>query len=330
MEVPQKWGHLHRMRMLRPYLPGSFFHLTARTSNREPWLKSAEVKEFALLALSDALIKSDAQLCAFSVMTTHLHIVLRQGAHLLSQFMQPVLRRIALRVHKAHDRKGAVFSTPFWARACTDPDYLRTIILYTHINPPRDRLCSWDDDFGWSSHGLYAGSDCARTHNRLELEQRVKPLLDVFALGPNRTLEELRADYLVHFNRERARFELANEGAMSPPLCTDPGDQHWVALLSEETKGQGHPRPSIDVRDYALQVLADRGSITFEQLLTGTKGGELTEVRCEITHRATLAGHRGKAIADFLRISESAVSQMRRSMAVQTFTRFAPFPRSNG
>ena len=141
-------------RRRRPYLPGTIFHLTARTQGREHWF-DAPMRDFICEAMAIVQPQTDAKLKAFVVMSNHLHVVLRQGRAPLAAFMQPLLCRVALAVKRKHGVDGHVFSRAYWDGACTDEAQLRATIEYIHHNPVRAGLCTSALEWRWSSCRCY-------------------------------------------------------------------------------------------------------------------------------------------------------------------------------
>ncbi len=59
-------------RIARPYLPGTIFHVTARTQGHAAWF-TPDVRDSITAFMASAITGSDARLLAFAVMPNHLH-----------------------------------------------------------------------------------------------------------------------------------------------------------------------------------------------------------------------------------------------------------------
>src|SRR5687768_3789144 len=136
-------------RRLRPYLPGTAFHVTTRALNREKFF-NAKIRDRIVDILADCLPRTDTHLLAFVIMTNHLHLVVRQGVAPLGLLMQLVKRRVALMVQRELGRTGPIFDRRYFANPCSDPDHLRSAIAYTHRNPLTAKLCKDACDYRWS------------------------------------------------------------------------------------------------------------------------------------------------------------------------------------
>lgn len=319
-------GRMGRIR--RPYLPGGIFHLTARTLRRErrftPGVRSA-----ALGILAEVLPRSRCRLLAVAIMPNHLHIVVRQGKRPVAALMQPLLRRLALRLQKAHDLDGPMFWRPYASQPCLDPSHARNAIVYTHLNPVRAGLCGDPGRYRWTSHGLYASAPAAALPPELE---RLAPVLDpslalpLFATGPAHTLDRLRSDYRA-FVEWRLSADAAGEDEQEPGsndreaaqrLPSPWWDPTWGASLSPLFHGPVRPGPRVhddrpvastpDMAAIARSTLAMEAPGVRLDSLRGRGGGrEKSRLRHLIIRRLHAAGYRNIQIARFLDLSESAI-----------------------
>lgn len=319
-------------RIRRPYLPGCLFHLTARTVRRERWftpdLRSAIVDE-----LIEVVEPSRMTLIAIAVMSNHLHIVAQQGDRPLSALMQPLLRRVARRVHEAHRMDGPVFWRHYASRACLDPRYARNAVAYVHLNPVRAGICDDPGDYPWTSHALYADAPGRRgTGPAGRLGSVLDPTLalPLFASGPGRSTRELGADYraFIAWRRSSREEEVGDEGdangSAGPPRPSSPGSAwNWDGSLSPLFHEPVRPRSRIhtdafrptapDPGTIARQVLAAEAPGLSLVTLRASKGGpDRVRVRHVIIRRLSAAGYRNVQIARFLRLSDSAVSYVLR------------------
>lgn len=255
--------------------------------------------------------KAEGDLLAYAVMPNHLHLVFVQGFLPLATLMQPLLRRIALRVQKKTSGIGHVFGGPYWSVPCSDPDYLRNAIAYVHLNPVRASMCRHPDEYAWTSHAdyLHASADVA--------SRRASGLL-VFACESRHPVARVRASYGAFLEwRVRMDEHIRVYGPGSdrdPPATprTPAGDAYWAerfgwtALYRAERQ---RPRPTLDLRDLALRFIEDREpDMPLELLRSGRRTRPLTAVRREFILRAKQNGHRNRTIARFLRISDTSVS----------------------
>lgn len=304
-------------RLLRPRLPGVPFHITARTQGQEPLFEGAE--EQVAEMIRGSVQHSDAELLAYAVMQNHIHVVVVQGRRPLGEFMQPLLRRMALLVNGRKSREGHVFHGRYAHSACHDPEYFRSMIAYVHLNPVRAGLCSSADAYAWTSHRDYARAPGADTPARyaLGVEQAVR----VFACRSDQSAGRCRSDYRAFMRWRRAMdVYLTDESDSYHPVPRMPlslgGDLHWHREYGSarplRLAGQGPPLRGADLRDHIRLSLRDLDpEFPLDLLRSGGLTRPLVRVRTRVIARALSAGYTGSSVADFLNISPSSVSRVK-------------------
>jgi putative transposase len=299
-------------RRLRPQLPGVPFHLTARVQGREPVFRNHE--RFVVSRILDTQRRSDAALLAYAVMPNHLHVVILQKRQPIGEFMQPLLRRIALLVQHRLGREGHVFERRFHSSPCLDPDYFRNAIAYVHLNGVRAGLCTNVDHYEWCSHASYLS--LADDHSR-SMHVPMENGLRLFASREGQSLNECRDDYCAFLewrcamDAHLAACETERPTLRPEPPCTLGGDMHWhryyASATLQMTLPPGRSRP--DLRDIARATLDDVApDMELEQLRSGDRAKAVVRVRRRFILRALEAGHQGWIVARFVGISPSAVS----------------------
>lgn len=308
-------------RQLRPGLPGTIFHITARTQWQEPLFRGAEEQVSKLIRGS--VDHSDARLLAYAVMANHIHVVVLQGRRPLSEYMQPLLRRIALLVNQSQPRQGHVFCGRYRHTVCLDPDYFRSMVTYVHLNPVRAGICDRPDQYRWTSHRDYARSSLSTlpTAYALAVEDAVR----VFAASSDQPLRGCRRDY-----RRHVRWRLSMDAYLAaeadswqpiPRSCGSPGgDLHWYRTFSTPSAmrlslSRQPSSRTTDLRDYVQRVLDDVApDLPLQLLRCGGRTRDLVRVRRAVIARALGAGYTGSRVALFLNVSPSTVSGVRAAL----------------
>ena len=311
----------------RSHLPGGVFHLVARTLGKRGRFPTS-LRRRILVDMAEVFERSDAGLLAYAIMPNHLHLVVKQGDRPLSSFMQPLLRRVALRVQRAHRTEGHIFERRFRDRVCLEPYYIRNAILYNHLNRVRARLAAGPDDDGeWTSHTLYAGDDGPAHPLGAVLSHRLG--LGVFAPDPDADLDATRRSYraFVAWRMEADRCEAARRGGAAadsdrpdPPSVVG-GHRPWAESFPglgpvPAPLGDGRirrrrrpPSKPPDLADIARRTLAGLGlDVDLERVRSPFKGRAEARARREIVRRQSDAGHPNHAIARYLRVSPQCVS----------------------
>ncbi|MGK7312678.1 MAG: hypothetical protein ACN0LA_10625 [Candidatus Longimicrobiales bacterium M2_2A_002] len=300
--------------------------MTARTLHRER-LFTPDVRAGALADLVDVAPASSSRILAVAIMSNHLHVVLQQGPEPLAALMQPLLRRLAHRIQRANGREGPIFWRHYSAVACLNPWHARNAIVYTHLNPVRAGICRRADDYPWTSHSLYAGTRPPDPEPVTALAGVIDPLLalPLFATGPGRSAEGLRADYRAVVDW---RLGMDALGADQDPAADDSelparpragwAGSSWAASLSplfhppaymaqRDDPALGSPAP--DMTTLARSTLAIEAPGVPLKLIRGPgRGQRRSHLRHAIMRRLHAAGYRNNQIARFMQASESTVS----------------------
>lgn len=292
-------------RTIRPQMPGIAFHITARTQGREPWFREALLSHVEHL-LVEGVATSDAMRLSHAVMPNHFHLVIRQSSRPLGWIMQPIMRRIAIAVQNKYGVEGHVFERSYRTRACENVDHLRRAVVYTHLNAPRAHLCRRPEEYAWSSHTRFliddGGGGCG-----IEVLHTLK----LFGHRANASRTELRANYLryVQWRIEKDEHDEAGIPFATPEPEMAAGDRHFTdsfCALPPQTRP-----PLRDLRDKALDLLEQiDDNSCIEDLRRRHLPRSLSEIRDQLIAGLLQAGYRGKSIADFLRLSDSKVSQI--------------------
>jgi hypothetical protein len=213
------------------------------------------------------------------------------------------MRRIALVVQRRFKIEGHVFERRFRSIECRDADHLRRAIVYTHLNPERAGLES--ESYRWSSAMLYEGTSdehCAVA---------VASALRLFSGAPDATEMQLRACYARYMKWRRTKDATDKVGGIcseAEPTCAV-GDAHFMESFCALPAANG--RSSADLRDKAIELLRQIAphqnvDILRRPRLPASFGAQ----RRELIAGLLQAGYAGHAIANFLRISDSAVSRI--------------------
>lgn len=295
-------------RSLRTQLTGAAFHVTARTVQQIDWF-SGPLMPVIDDVIVEGVTSSDAMLLARTVMSNHFHIVLRQGTWSLGRVMQPIMRRIALQVQQRYDFKEYVFGRPFYSVLCDGPDHLRRAVVYTHVNPVRARLCDDPAVYPWTSHLRYI----VEPEGVAAVE--IAHVLRLFGDESNEPLPLLSERYIkyVAWRLEKDRCEREGVDFATPEPSTRAGDAYYYDFFRGINR-----RPAAfkkDLRDKAIEILVlIAPHMEIHELRRRHLRRPLLEIRRQLIAALLQAGYRGCAIADYLRISDTAVSVVSTAM----------------
>lgn len=247
-------------------------------------------------------------------MPNHVHLVIVQGARPLAEYMQPLLRRLAILVHARRHTEGHVFQRRFYSVPCTDPDYLRNTIAYVHLNPVRALLCRHPNLYPWTSHADYR----AVSDQQLALRRGAGIGVCLFAPAAGAPAAMMRENYgaFLDWRTQMDSWSKTpqHQSTTLPPLrpTTAGGDAYWTERFgwsaTSRAEGERPRRPTLDLRDLALAFLAEREpGLPLDLLRSGQRTRALVAARRQFIARAKENGHRSRSIARFLRVSDVTV-----------------------
>lgn len=305
------------------------FHVTARVNAKAHWFTPV-IRDHILPILARSQFRSDLELLAFIIMSNHLHLVVRQGANHLAQFLQPLLREIALLLQRDGRPKGHMFERRYRAYPCNDPVYLRTIIAYTHANAVTADICDQLADYRWSSHAVYSQPGLQSPHADFP---QITSAVNLFASRPNLSPELVAADYCAYMDwyvryRRLLRNGWAGKLPASPPCAA--GDEFWLAYFGTPRTHEDDPLlRQLDLADVFKRAL-DRiaPGVTMGFILANKANRRVVALRKELIIAGALHGYRGVEIARALNVAESVVSAVIVEMRPRPMVSFGRVPAS--
>lgn len=292
------------------------FHLVSRLHGREP-LFVPGLREDVSALIRRMIGRTDAGLLAYCVMPNHLHVLLRQGRSTLGSVMQPLLRRVALRVQAVHGLEGTVFERRYRDRLCASPDHVREALMYVHLNPYRAGLCTRDLDYLATTHGAYLPGADPTDHGIDPADQVV--VLQLFGQNDGRSRDDLCGDYLSWLDwrlRQKSDDLVAGEspGRLDGMPDPGPGNRAWWRHFGPAIRAVEKPEraPLPDLRDFVVTHIGTlEAKYTLDQLRGSWLPRDAARSRARLVRAAARRGYRTGTLADFFGISPSAVSTAR-------------------
>lgn len=97
--------------------------------------------------------KNDFKLHAFCLMPNHFHILIEPCKEIqVSKLISKLCTSYAMYLNKKHKRVGHVFQDQFKAVLIEDDSQLMWTSAYIHMNPVKDKLVKYPEDYKWSSY----------------------------------------------------------------------------------------------------------------------------------------------------------------------------------
>ena len=148
-------------RQARIDYPGALHHVIGRGINRSTiFCDELDLTAFTT-RLEDALLATDTQCHAWTLMPNHFHLLLITGKEKISKLMHSLLTSYAIYFNKRHDRIGHLFQNRYKSILCDIDSYHMELIRYINLNPLRGGLVKTFPELGrfkWSSHRYMLGT----------------------------------------------------------------------------------------------------------------------------------------------------------------------------
>ncbi len=141
----------------RFYLPGVPQHVIQRGNNREPCFYAAADYRRYLELVQEAVLKNQAAIHAYVLMTNHVHLLVTPGhAFSIVHLMQDLGRKYVPYINRRYKRSGTLWEGRYKASLVDSEGYLLTCMRYIELNPVRAGMVDSPGDYLWSSYAKNA------------------------------------------------------------------------------------------------------------------------------------------------------------------------------
>lgn len=176
-------------RAARLDIPGVLQHVIVRGVERgDIFLVDTDRQSF-LDRFSNLLPLTETECLAWSLMTNHVHMLLRPSQIKLGNFMRRLLTGHAVTFNLRHHRSGHLFQNRYKSILCEEDPYLLELVRYIHLNPLRAGLVKDMAElmgYPWSGHAVLMGQ-------REMPGQNVEQVLGYFGTRTNAAREKHQA-----------------------------------------------------------------------------------------------------------------------------------------
>jgi putative transposase len=138
-------------------VPGGFFHVTSRGVNGETVFHNARGRRW-FLELAARTVRRFEWICLeYCLMGNHYHLILQTPEPTLARGMQLLNGEYARYVNECHKREGHLFGRRYSSALIESDTHLLEACRYVVLNPIRAGLCSFPEEWQWSSYAATAG-----------------------------------------------------------------------------------------------------------------------------------------------------------------------------
>jgi len=293
-------------RPLRIEYPGAHYHVTTRGNERKDVFKSQRDREKFLSYLKSAVIRYDAVIHAYCLLSNHYHILMETPSGNLSQIMQHINGAYTNYFNTKRKRSGHLFQGRFKAILIEADEYATELTRYIHLNPVRAGMVKRPEEHPWSSYRDYVG-------------ERIAPewLKTGFVLGYfGKKTSDAGGKY------QKFVEDLLDKEYDSPLNATVAATMLGCAEFIQEITAQYLDGKQMDRDLPALRTLSNRPSMdTIVQTVKSIVGEQVRlaeKTSIYLCHKYT--GAKVKEIGERFGIGQSSVTQVSRRFALQMDT----------
>ena len=141
--------------------PDCFYHIFNRGNNKENLFIENENYFYFLQLLKEHLVPI-SKIYAYCLMKNHFHLVLKikSKSHIekhcnIDKIYQPfsnLFNAYTKAINKKYDREGSLFRVRFKRERITSEEYLKNVIVYTHLNPVKHGFTNDYGNYKYSSY----------------------------------------------------------------------------------------------------------------------------------------------------------------------------------
>lgn len=148
-------------RQARLDTPGTLHHVIFRGIEKRNIFGDKYDWANMLTRMEDLVKETETKIYAWSLMTNHVHVLLKSGPFGLSKFMRRLLTGYAITYNIRHRRYGHLFQNRYKSIICDEDTYFQELVRYIHLNPLRAGLVKNMgelDRYPWSGHSALMGN----------------------------------------------------------------------------------------------------------------------------------------------------------------------------
>ena len=297
--------------------PGSWHHVINRGIAHRPMFLGSTDVIFFLTRLEAAVSRGELEIHAWSVLTTHFHLMVRSPSGRMSEGLRRVQNDYTRGFNRLHGRDGSLIRGRFFSKRVDSEAYRRTLVAYIDGNAVQAGLVPDPIGYQWCSAGSHASGErpawlegswidsvlAARGRENEHREEAYRRIFEpkdlegrerILMAPPTSTGVQEDVDGLLSAAPQRVRAWLLNKAKLADgrrttaPVCTSSGVLEALAeaeLRHPEWAAQTSSMARTDLRVALLRTLA-RSSAEEVQAATGLSRGS-QQVRLK-AHRHAL------------------------------------------
>ena len=141
-------------RQARIFSESGYMHVYTRGNGQQIIFEQKNDYVRYLNLLKKCSLDSSVTICAFCLMENHVHFIVYDEKHNLSQLMRSITSAYSRYFNEKYKRKGHLFEGRFCNIPIENEDYLLTVFRYVLNNPSKAKICT-AAAYPWNSYSRY-------------------------------------------------------------------------------------------------------------------------------------------------------------------------------
>lgn len=251
----------------------SFHHVMLRGNYKQKiFLDEADYNHFYKL-LEKVTKQYGCKIHLFCLMTNHAHLVIEIEHATIGKVVQSVSSPYARYFNKKYQVSGHLFQGRYLGKLIQDEKYLLELCYYIHMNPIKAKMVKQLDDYPWSSHFAYSGSEKLSWLTTRYINQLLKNQVDS---------ENFYADFM---NDRQNNYR-------EPVFCSIDDDGCITIQDSVNAKLNNYDR--LDLRSLSvmkiMEEICEKMSVSLDRVISGSREQDCVLARCMIVYFAHYYG----------------------------------------
>lgn len=143
----------------RIHYTGAVYHVILRGNAGQPVFFGDGDRLRLYLFLQESVDRFGYRIHGFCFMTNHVHLIVQVADMPLSVIMQNLALRFTKWINYTQRRTGHIFQGRYKALLLDADAYLLELVRYVHLNPVRAGMVKFPEEYPWSGHHAYLGSE---------------------------------------------------------------------------------------------------------------------------------------------------------------------------
>lgn len=276
---------------------GAFYHVITRGNQRQKIFRDKKDRLKYLEILSHYKNRHQFRLYSYVLMSNHIHLLIETGNITLSKIQQGINQSYTMYFNRRHKTVGHLFQGRYKAILCDREAYLLSLIKYIHMNPVRARMVKELQDYQWSSHKYYAGSE------KKNCIVDTDCVLRIFSEDKT-TSKKLYREFIgvaISIKREDV-YATIDQRVL--------GNEEFLDNIMDKCDGEikkGKKEKEYTLGEIVKAIESVKG-VTLKQIRMHNKSKHITSVRKLFIISAREYGYSGKEIAEHIRRDPAIIS----------------------